>query len=143
MIFKVLYDFLCIAPLPGRKNGDVGRRRRQEAHSAKDFLFIIPEKLELTEEERYDQDDELVAKDQYQQTQDQSPFPVIDRIELQPLGNASGYVGSEGSGSGECAKDQYQLLGGDFPFLLQALKHGAKRRKKTTARPLFELLNLL
>lgn len=97
----------------------------------------------MTEEKGYDQDDELVTKDQHQQTQDQSPFPVIDRIELKPLGNASGYVGSEGSGSGKCAKDQYQLSGGDFPFLLQAFKHGAKRRKKTTARPLFELLNLL
>lgn len=97
----------------------------------------------MSEEKRHDQDDELVTKDQHQQTQCQSPFSVIDRIELQPFGDASGYIGREGSGGCECAKDQYQLSGGDFPFLLQALKHGAKRRKKTTAQPLFELLNLL
>lgn len=143
MIFKILYDFFRIASLPGSKNGQFGLGGTHEPHSAEDFLFVVPEKFELSEEERNDQDDDLIAKDQNQQTQSQSQFSVVYGIQLQPFGNASGDIRGERSCGSKGAKDQSHLLGGDFPFLLQAFKHGAKRRKKSTAPPYFKLLNLL
>ena len=63
MIIKVLYDFLCIATFPWGKNGHLGAGWGHEFHSAKNFLLIVPEKLELSEEEGDDQNDDLIAKD--------------------------------------------------------------------------------
>ena len=64
MIFKVLYDFFRIASFSRGKNGQPDGFFLDEPHPAQDFFLIVPEKPELAEEKRYDEDDDLVTEDQ-------------------------------------------------------------------------------
>jgi hypothetical protein len=98
-------------------------------------LLIIPKKPELSKEERNDQDDDLVTKNEDAQPKEKFPNPEGVFIESHPCSDAAGDPGGGGTGNGKCAEDEEELTGPHIPFLLQFVEHAAKRRKKRIQKP--------
>jgi len=125
-----LYYFFSIASFSWGKNRQPDGFFWDDSQPAKDFLLIVPEKPELAEEKRNDEDDDLVAEDQDRKPEGQLPGPKSGFIESHPRGGYPWNISSGGSRDGKSAKDQKELARWNVPLLLQFLKHPAKRRKK-------------
>ena len=71
--------------------------------SFEDFFLIVPEEGELPEENGYDEDNDLITKDQDRKAQQEFPAPVCFLGIAKPLGKYAGNPGSGGTGYGKCA----------------------------------------